>query len=501
VDYLSKHRDDSGIIYALSRNSTESLAADLSADGFSALPYHAGLENDIRKKHQEMFLRDETKIIVATIAFGMGINKSNVRFVIHVDLPKNIESYYQETGRAGRDGLKSDALLFYSGGDVIKLKKFAVIEDNPEQTNIMLRKLQQMADLCETPSCRRQRILNYFGEDHPGDCASCDACLTQFERMDGTTIAQKALSAVARLEGKYGLTYTIDFLRGSKSEKMKDYHRTLPTYGVGSDISKEDWYRYFKELIGQGYLQQTGDEYPVIKLTALSPGVLKGETKVSLIKTIEKREGIDSNQYLPYEQELFTNLKQIRATLATKENMPAYIILSDATLLELATYLPLNLIELRKISGFGDVKVARYGNQFLPAIVDYCRTHRLSSKIDQKIPKRERKSNGVGAHGRAPKTTDTKLESLRLFQAGKKSIEQIAALRQLGQGTIEGHLAHFIPTGEIKITDIVPAEKIPMITEAVKRHGGYAASPIKMELGDAVSYGEIRAVMAHLLKK
>ncbi len=290
IQYLKKHREDSGIVYALSRNSTESLAEGLVKDGFSALPYHAGLTQKTRARHQEMFLRDEVKIMVATIAFGMGINKSNVRFVIHVDLPKNIESYYQETGRAGRDGLPSEALLYYSGGDVVKLKKFILIEDNPEQNRIMLHKLSQMSDLCEGRTCRRQKILKYFGEDHPDYCGNCDACLTNYEKIDGTIIAQKALSAVARLDSRYGLSYVVNFLRGSKADKIKDYHRELKTFGVGADISSVDWFSYIRELIAQGYLRQTEGEYPVLQLTTKSPAALRGLEKVSLTKTARSEE-------------------------------------------------------------------------------------------------------------------------------------------------------------------------------------------------------------------
>ncbi len=488
--YLHKHRDDSGIIYTLSRQSTERIAADLTADGFSALPYHAGLSADIREKHQEKFVNDEVKIIVATIAFGMGINKSNVRFVIHVDLPKNIESYYQETGRAGRDGLKSEALLFYSGGDVIKLKNFATVEDNAAQTRVMLRKLDQMAALCETTSCRRKMLLNYFGEEAPDSCDNCDNCLTEFERVDGTTIAQKALSAVARLDSRYGMSYVIDFLRGSRSEKIKDEHRRLPTYGVGADLSKEEWYRYLRALVAQHYLQQAGDEYPVLKLTPQSPAVLNGTEKVFFNQTISTKES--DEDALPYEKDLFSRLKRVRATLAAAENVPAYIIVSDATLVELATYLPHNEVELRKMSGFGDAKVARYGAEFLEAVVNYCRAHQLASRTDQKIPKREAAVRNKKTNGG---TSATQQETFDLFQTGF-TIAQIAKRRELSESTIEGHLAHFVALGKLRVSDVVPSTKIELIRSAIHQHGSSALSPIKYELGDAVSYGEIKLVLA-----
>ncbi|OGY41141.1 MAG: ATP-dependent DNA helicase RecQ [Candidatus Buchananbacteria bacterium RBG_13_39_9] len=488
VDYLDKHRDDSGIIYVLSRNSTETLAAKLTRDGFSAQPYHAGLSNDCRKASQDLFAKDEVKIIVATIAFGMGINKSNVRFVIHADLPKNIESYYQETGRAGRDGLKSDAILYYSGGDVIKLKKFAMVEGNPEQSRIMLRKLSQMASLCEVSACRRKAILNYFGEEAPEHCDSCDICLSSREKFDGTMIAQKALSAVASLGSRFGLTYVIDFLRGSKSEKIKKAHKNLKTYGSGNDISKEDWYHYLQELISTGYLNQIGSEYPILGLTEKSSLVLQGKEPVYLVKTISKKETALAEK--PYEKDLFNELKIIRNNWARQEDVPAYIIFSDATLLELATYLPQTEEEIRKISGFGDVKLAKYGKPFLNVVVTYCANHGLTSKISEKIPKRERKA-------KCESDSVTKAVSYDLFKDGK-TIPEIAEIRGLNFSTIESHLAFYILNGKLKVIDLVPENKIARITATIKQLGHYPLSPLKEALGEDVSYGEIRAVINHL---
>lgn len=383
VEYLSKHRGEAGIIYTLSRKSTETLTRRLNEDSFLARPYHAGLDKTTRDKNQELFQKDEINIIVATIAFGMGINKSNVRFVAHMDLPKNIEAYYQETGRAGRDGLKSEALLFYGSHDVIKLKSFATVEGNPEQTRIMLRKLAQMADFCEIKTCRRKHLLNYFGENAPETCDNCDTCLTEYETFDGTIIAQKALSAVLRLEERFGLSYVIDFLRGSRAEKIKPHHKTLKTYGIGADISKENWRRFMKDLIAMGYLKQVGDEYPLVVLTRKSAGILNGKEKVMFTKFTNTKETEIKEEV--YEESLFAELKNLRMKLAHKEGVPAYIVFSDATLLELATYLPLNLNDMRRISGFGEIKIARYGEIFLESIAKYCRERDLSSKISTKI--------------------------------------------------------------------------------------------------------------------
>lgn len=389
LNFLDKHRQDSGIVYTLSRQSAQNVADKLEADGFTAKAYHAGLTANVRAKHQDLFVKDNVKIIVATIAFGMGINKSNVRFVVHMDMPKNIESYYQETGRAGRDGLPSEAVLYYSGADVMKLRRFAEVDDNPEQTKIMLGKLQQMSDLCESRACRRKKILAYFGEESGEKCDNCDNCLTTFARFDGTIIAQKALSAVARLQSAYGLSYVVDFLRGSKSEKIKEAHKALPTYGVGADISKEEWFRYIKELIELGYLAQTNGAYPVVRLTNKSEAVLKGLEKISLVQFTTSK--VTEKTSLAHEAELFEMLRKLRQHIAQKENVPSYLVFSDATLIELATYLPLTFEDIRKISGFGQVKLLRYGEQFLEPIVDYCRTHNLETRISQKIPKRERR--------------------------------------------------------------------------------------------------------------
>ena len=378
VEYLNKHKDDSGIIYALSRNSTEALAEKLSRDGFSAKAYHAGMTNTIRKKNQELFAKDEVKIIVATIAFGMGINKSNVRFVIHVDLPKNIEGYYQETGRAGRDGIKSDAILYYSGGDVAKLKSFAMIENNPEQSRIMLRKLAQMTSLCESNICRRRAILNYFGEEGEENCASCDVCLTTREKFDATEIARKALLAVEELKGRFGLTYLVDFLRGSKAEKIKDAHKNFKTYGTGKSISKEDWFLYIRELISQEYLKQVGNEYPIVSITEKGLVALEEEEKIFMVKIVSKKEEPVSEK--TYEKELFDGLRILRRSLAEQENVPAYVIFSDKTLIELATHLPQTEEDIKKIYGFGNIKFAKYGKYFLDVVAGFCQERGLLSR-------------------------------------------------------------------------------------------------------------------------
>lgn len=501
LDYLAERRDQSGIIYCLSRNSVESLAADLRDKGFQALPYHAGLDKEKRDRHQELFLKDEAKIIVATIAFGMGIDKSNVRFVVHLDLPKNVESYYQETGRAGRDGLQSEALLFFSWADVKKLKDFAAVEGNREQSEIMLRKLNLMGRFGDLKTCRRKFLLSYFSEDLTEDCGHCDNCGKEFETFDGTIIAQKALSAVYRTGQRVGINYLIDFLRGSQSKKIWEEHKKLKTYGVGADISKQNWFDYFQDLIAQGYLaQQDKDNYSIVVLTEKSWKVLRGEEKVELIKVTvkedknleDKKPSLVSAVSHEYFKDLFDNLREVRTRFARAENVPPYVVFSDATLVEMATFLPQTLEEMRKISGVGELKLEKYGADFLEVIKEYCCERQYDSRIDLKTPKRERKQRTK----RDENGEDTYSISLKMFRGGIP-VDKIAALRGMSKSTIETHLLRFIQTGEVPLEKLVPEYKIKQIKSALLQFNESGAlSPVKEFLGDDYSYNEIRAVLA-----
>jgi ATP-dependent DNA helicase RecQ len=498
LEYLKERREESGIIYCLSRNSVDTLAEDLRGEGYQALPYHAGLDKEARDKHQELFLKDEVKIIVATIAFGMGIDKSNVRFVVHLDLPKNIESYYQETGRAGRDGLQSEALLFFSWGDINKLKGFAEVEGNQSQTEIMLKKLNLMGQFGDLKTCRRKFLLNYFSEEMTEDCGNCDNCNTEFEYFDGTIIAQKALSAVYRTGQRFGLSYLIDFLRGSQAKTIRDEHKNLKTYGVGADISKNNWFDYFKDLISQGYLAQTEGQYPLIVLTEKSEAVLRGNERVELIKVSIKEDkdrktpAAASSVPTEYFKDLFSDLKQVRMNFARSENVPPYIVFSDAALVEMAAYLPQNEYEMRKISGVGDLKWQKYGADFLREITNYCERNNLESRIDLKSPTRERKTRTK----RDSDGNDTFSITLDMFRSGM-AIEEIAEARGMAKGTIEMHLVKFVQTGEISLEDLVLERKIEPIKNAILRlNAGFAVAPVKEFLGENYSYAEIRAVMA-----
>lgn len=387
-DFLRERSDESGIIYCLSRAGTERVAEKLQDDGFVAEAYHAGLDTSEREARQDRFLRDETRIMVATIAFGMGINKSNVRFVVHADLPRSVEGYYQETGRAGRDGLASRALLFYSAADVLKLKKLVQIDGNDAQTRIACQKLDRMAWLAEATSCRRKYLLNYFGEDAPEKCDNCDACLTDYQRVDATVEAQKILSAVARLNGRFGLHYVVDFLRGSTTTHAE--HQGLKTWGAGKDIDKKLWLHHARSLINFGYLRQTDDQFPLLQLTEKSRAVLKGEDTVMLVLPAKPTRAAKVQTDADYHVPLFDRLKQLRRQTAQAQNVPPYVIFSDATLVALATYLPQNLNDLRQIPGFGDVKIARYGDAFLEEVKAYTRDNGLDSAMPATPIRRKR---------------------------------------------------------------------------------------------------------------
>jgi ATP-dependent DNA helicase RecQ len=407
LHFLDKRKAQSGIIYCLSRKSTEALAADLVLHGFKALPYHAGLDRDQRTKNQEMFLRDEVKIIVATIAFGMGIDKSNVRYIAHMDLPKNIESYYQETGRAGRDGLDSEALLFFGYGDVMKMKRFAMVDNNAEQTDVLLKKLDQMARYAQIASCRRKYLLNYFDENADAYCGNCDVCLRQDPFSDQPDQVRKFIDGIL----------------------------------AGSAMGKK------------GRIQQDVTR-------------------------------------LPYETALFQDLKYVRRQLAAEANVAPYIVLSDATLMEVSTYLPHSLDELSRITGFGEVKLRKYGDKFLKVVRAYCHTRRLASRINQKLVKKYQ-------NGKIEHDSGTRQHSLTLFQQGK-SVEQIAEIRKLSPGTVEGHLAFYVGQGKLPVDELVESARIEMIRHAIEQVGGQALTPIRNFLGDEFGYGEIRYVMADL---
>lgn len=492
LHYLDKHRNDSGIIYTLSRASTESIAAKLKGVGYDAAYYHAGMGNDERAKVQEAFQKDKVKIIVATIAFGMGIDKPNVRFVLHHDVPKNMESYYQETGRAGRDGLNSDAILYYSSGDIGKLMRFIKVEGNAEQTNVMKMKLLQMKDFAEHDGCRRQYILQYFGERAPAYCGSCDYCLSNLEHRNATVEAQKLLSAVTRTGERYGADYLIDFLRGSNSAKIIPAHKDIKTYGIGKDLKKEEWQVIVKQMLQQRLVDVENTAYPSLKLNETSRRILRGELEVTLVMKKPKEETISTGTAQQHHPDLLQELKEVRREIAEQENIPAYIIVGDNTLLDMATYLPLSFDRLRRISGFGDYKVSKYGPAFIKVLQQYAATNNLETKIQLKVPKRER-----AVKPDKPAINNTQSTSFNLFKEGY-DIADIAAKRGMAVSTIENHLMPFITNGELNAAKLIGKEKLDTIVSLIKQTGHISASkPIKDLLPEEYTYGDIRIAQAH----
>jgi ATP-dependent DNA helicase RecQ len=486
VSFLKKHEGESGIIYCLSRTSTEKLAEDLRNLGFKALAYHAGMDGPLRASHQEKFLRDEVPIIVATIAFGMGINKSNVRFVVHRDLPKNIEGYYQETGRAGRDGLDSEALLFFSFGDVNKLKSFAKIDGNEFQTQIAFQKLDQMAEFCSLTTCRRKFLLNYFDEKAETYCGNCDVCLSRIEIFDGTSEALRVFKAVMQLDEKFGAGYVIDVLKGSNSIKLHADHKQISSYGSGAALSRDTWSEIIRDLLERKYLIKTKGMYPLLTLSGLAHEVISSNGKVMLTRS---KEIVDEERELSYETGLLESLKELRKTLAADENVPPHVVLSDASLVEIARYLPRNRESFRRISGFGEMKIRKYGNEFCDVVTQYCRRNGLSSKMHLKTEQ--------GPARRFEKDSDTKRLTLELFRKGN-SIEKIGALRKLTVSTVETHLAYYIRQGQLKIGDVLAAPEIAVIRRAIDNAENSLLTTIKSRVGDDYSFGQIKLVLADM---
>jgi len=417
TDYLLRHRREAGIIYCQSRNNVETLSKKLNVAGFRALPYHAGLSDTERARNQEMFIKDDVDIIVATIAFGMGINKSNVRFVIHYDLPRNLESYYQETGRGGRDGSPCECILFFSRGDRFKIEYFIAQKTNEKEKDISLVQLRQMVAYCEGNKCRRQTLMEYFGEELSTPCGNCDTCLRPKNTFDGTGAARKLIACILELNQRFGTNYIIDVLTGSKNKKIKqNRHEKLKAHGSGKEFTKEQWRSLASEMLNTGLLEVSGAQYPVLKLNAMSRKILNGSESVELVCPDGFIPGAEENFVLPapagktpgknendkeltceystatdvlkksgklhksgteHDPILFERLKALRKQIALNKNLPPYIIFSDTSLKEMASRLPRTPEEFHSITGVGDHKLRKYGDDFLKEIKDYCRDYDL----------------------------------------------------------------------------------------------------------------------------
>jgi len=366
-------KQQSGIVYCLSRKRVEEVALKLQEAGFRSKAYHAGLPTEIRQSVHQQFMRDEVTIVVATVAFGMGIDKPNVRFVVHYDLPKNIEGYYQETGRAGRDGLPSEALLLYGAQDIVTARYFVNQNPNEAPKRIEAHKLDAMVQFAEAVTCRRQVLLHYFGEEAHQQCGNCDVCLNPPRFFDGTTEAQKALSCVYRLQESFGMRYVIDVLRGLEHERIRQLnHQQLSTYGIGKDLSAAQWTSIFRQLIHLGYLQQDIQNYSVLKLMPNAGEILKGQKRLQLAaprhQLASSNRGSrkqDKANLSAGELQDFEGLRQLRKEIADSEERPAYQVFGDAVLIEMVQKRPQTESALLAINGVGEQKLARYGFEFL----------------------------------------------------------------------------------------------------------------------------------------
>ncbi len=376
--FLATRRQETGIVYALSRKRVDEVAGRLQAEGIAAGAYHAGMSSENRQQMQEAFLRDEVRVIVATVAFGMGIDKPDVRYVVHYDLPKNIEGYYQETGRAGRDGLASEALLLYGLRDVVMVRGLLETSENEEQKRVELHKLNAMVDFAETLTCRRRVLLNYFGEHLADDCGNCDVCLNPPMRYDATVDAQKALSCVYRVGQRFGLQHVIQVLRGANTERIRRLrHDQLSTFGIGTEQSEDAWGSILRQLLHRGYLVQDLANYGVLQLTERARPLLRGQESLELARprvgAVQKKKRPASIELSkqPHDEALFQALRELRRRLAEDQGVPPYVVFGDATLAQMARLKPDDDNGLLRISGVGEHKLSRYGNDFLAVINEY----------------------------------------------------------------------------------------------------------------------------------
>ncbi|QXP65439.1 DNA helicase RecQ [Polaribacter sp. AHE13PA] len=478
--FIERRKEQSGIIYCLSRKNTEEVASHLKQRGHSVAFYHAGMNNEEREKTQTDFINDDTKIIVATIAFGMGIDKSNVRFVIHYNLPKNLEGYYQEIGRAGRDGLPSETILYYNMRDFVLYSQFA---DGGANSDMQKEKLNRMLQFAEAKSCRRKILLSYFGEHLTENCGNCDVCENPPKDFEGTVITQKALSGIARMKEKDGITMLINVLRGSNNADIhsKQYYN-LKTYGIGKDVSFFDWRDYVIQMANQGLIEIMYSENSALKISPIGWKVLKGEKTIRLTtpltsddkkkktKTVKATIGSEANK------DLFTELKKIRYTIAKEENMPAYIIFNDKTLKLMASELPTTENEFLAISGVGMNKMEKYGEEFMSVI---------------------RKFKSVAK----ARKVSTIQHTFNLYQEGL-NVSEIAEKRNLSITTIFSHLSQlYIEGKEVELEKLVDTKVVDKVRIAFNElDRKVALKPIFEKLNEEVSYGEIRLSITLILK-
>lgn len=490
LSLATERRGESGIVYCQSRRGTETIASRLQANGIVARPYHAGLSPEERSTNQELFIRDEIQVVCATIAFGMGVDKPNVRFVIHHDLPKNVEGYYQETGRAGRDGLPSECLLLFSAGDVTKYTRFIDEKPDPQEQKIALDQLRHMVAFSESAECRRRQLLEYFGENFSdNNCGGCDNCLNPRETFDGTAVAQKFLSCVYRIRKHSGFSvgaaHVADVLTGSSSAKvLQRGHSELSTYGIGREHNRTEWQAIARQLITHKLLEQV-PPHSVLEITPPGADFLRKRETIQLTSLIQGPAAAYRSRAgdIPCDEELFTRLRDLRKKLADERNVPAYVIFSDVSLRHMARRYPETPEAFGSITGVGERKREEFGSLFVGEVLAHTREHpqqTFSEEVPAPKPPRDRS------------LSDSVTYSLELFQQGK-SIDEIATTRKLAPNTIHSHLVRAIEAGAELPTDLFyTAEEAVKMAEAFRTAGSEGLTPVKEQLGDSISYEKLR---------
>ena len=489
-----KQTQGSGIIYCLSRKRVDELAQRLTADGESILPYHAGLADDTRRDNQTRFIRDDVRLMVATVAFGMGINKPDVRFVIHYDIPRNIEGYYQESGRAGRDGEAAHCTLYLAYGDVATADYLIGQKPDADEQRIARQQLRQMVDYAETTVCRRRVQLSYFGELLEGLCHHCDNCTNPPPVEDWTLEAQKFLSCVARCQERFGMAHIIDVLRGSKKQKVMDLrHDQLSTHGIGKDRSVDEWRLLGRSLLHQRLVDETTDGYPVLKLNAASWQVLRKQIAVAVAVPKDFAPSPAEASTLddtPEVAQLLTVLKALRKTLADQQSVPPYVVFPESALRQMAQTRPQTLEAFSQVSGVGSRKLAQYGEVFTDAIRQFCADYGLESDPGaagrRDRPLRERRQT----------TGDTHRHTLELHRQGL-SMAEIADQRGLKSSTIANHLEQLIRQGEaVEVDNLVAVDRQHTIVAVLTKLENASLTDIRDRLDPTYSYEEIRLVRA-----